>query len=322
MATKNLNRLFSTAPMMRYSHNHARHLWQLLCPNALLYTEMIMAQAIVRGNREKYLTLSPQQQAVALQLGGNHPITMTQAAKVGEQMGFDEININCGCPSPRVQSGQFGAVLMTTPSLVAELVHDIKNAVSIPITVKCRIAVDDMDEGKGLDDFTTLMQQAGVDALIVHARRAWLKGLNPSQNRTVPPLNYPRVALLQKDFPTLPIVLNGGLQSIEDIALYAKQFSGVMVGRAVCQRPYMLAQLHASLFNKPALSRQQVLLAYLCYVRELPLSQWRRALTAAGGLFHGMANRKYYHRQLSINSLSDLKQLEYTIKSEAQWGAS
>lgn len=319
MTAITLNRRFSTAPMMRFSHTHARHLWRLLCPQSLLYTEMIMAEAIVRNKSGQYIRFSPPQHPVALQIGGNDPLSLANAAKIGEQMGFDEININCGCPSPRVQNGQFGAVLMTTPSLVGDIINRIKNTVSIPVTVKCRLAVDDMDEKTDLDIFTATVQKAGVDALIVHARRAWLKGLNPSQNRSVPPLNYHRVKQLQQSFPTLPIVLNGGLESVDDICLYANQFSGVMVGRAICRRPYLLTELNSTLFNASPICLQPVLLTYLQYVRGLPLSQWHRALTTVGALFHGMPNRKSLHRQLLITSFDELNQLEYTLQNHEQW---
>lgn len=317
--TSPLNRRFCTAPMMRYSHNEARYLWHLLCPSALLYTEMIMAEAVIAGRcRAVATTPAP----VALQLGGNNPQRLALAAKIGEEMGFSEINLNCGCPSPRVKSGSFGAVLMHSPTLVGEMVATIKNQVHIPVTVKCRIAVDNMDEVTGLNDFTQAVAAANVDALIVHARKAWLQGLNPAQNRTVPPINYPRVTALQQTFPTLPIILNGNLTAVQDIAFYAEQFSGVMVGRAICRQPYLLADIAAALFRHSPLSRQQALMQYLDYLCGQPSAQWQRALTTAIGLFYGLSHKKFYARQLSqlrLNSLADLNRLQHNLQHDERW---
>lgn len=300
---------FCVAPMMRYSHRHARQFWRLLCPPALLYTEMLTADAVRFGPRERLLALPSGQSPVALQLAGNQPAVVAEAAKIGEDYGYAEINLNCGCPSPRVQNGDIGACLMAKPATVAAMVEAIRRAVQIPVTVKCRLAIDDMDCASGLDDFVRPLQAAGCNALIVHARRAWLKGLNPAQNRRVPPLDYARVHRLKADFPTLPIILNGGLNSTDEAAAHLSAVDGVMLGRAICRRPYLLAEVVQRVFAQTPPSRRQVVLAMLDYVGGLPMGEWRRALMPLIGLYHGMPNNKYYRRCLSGAPATAVKQL-------------
>ena len=297
---------------MGYSHHHARLLWRRLCPQALLYTEMFTAAAVIHNDR----LLSPpaQQQPVALQLAGNDAAALARAAVRGEEAGYAEINLNCGCPSPRVRRGAFGACLMATPSVVAAAVAAMKRAVSVPVTVKCRLAIDDMDADAGLDNFIAAIQNAGVDAVIVHARRAWLKGLNPAQNRTTPPLDYARVRRLKQNFPALPIILNGGVQTVEEAAAQLSGVDGVMLGRAVCRHPYLLAAAAQRFYGDTPPDRREVLLFMLDYVRRLPAAQWRRAVAPLARLYHGAPDNKLYRRLLATPTPAALQQLEQ------QWG--
>ena len=295
---------FATAPMMSYSHRHARYFWRLLCPPALIYTEMLLAAALCRGARAHLLDRPPLPAPLALQLGGSEAAEMTAAAKIGEDAGYAEININCGCPSPRVQKGAFGACLMQTPARVAALVAALKQAVRIPVTVKCRLAVDGMDAEEGLRAFTAEVAAAGCDALIVHARRAWLQGLNPAQNRTVPPLNYARVRRLKSEFPALPIILNGGLQTVaEAAAALASGMDGVMIGRAVCREPYLLADAARRIFAVPPPSKVEVLEAMRAYVAALPAAERRWALSSLAGLYRGEANSRRYRQALAAGEI-------------------
>lgn len=303
-------RRFCTAPMMSHSHKHARQLWRLLCPPALIYTEMLTADALLYGKREHLLDRKPPPSPVALQLGGSDPARMAQAAKIGEDAGYVEININCGCPSARVKKGAFGACLMRAPAQVAEMVAAMKNAVRVPVTVKCRLAVDGMDAEQGLDGFAAAVRDAGGDALIVHARRAWLQGLNPAQNRTVPPLDYARVRRLKVRFPSLPIVLNGGLQTLDEAAAQQEAVDGVMLGRAVCRRPALLAAAARRFFGAPPPDKWQVLEQMRAYVAALPLRERRWALSSLAGLYHGEANGRLYRQALATGEIAIPQRLE------------
>lgn len=291
-------RRFCTAPMMSYSHKHARRLWRLLCPSALIYTEMLMAEALLFGKRRHLLDAPPMPALLALQLGGNAPAQLAQAARIGEEAGYVEINLNCGCPSARVRKGAFGACLMLQPALVGEMVQAVKSAVRIAVTVKCRIAVDGMDEEGDLDEFVAAVQAAGADALIVHARRAWLNGLNPAQNRNVPPLNYARVHRLKRTFPDLPMVINGGVHSVEEAAAQLQVMDGVMLGRAVCRRPFLLAQAGEAIYGLPPLDKAQVFETMRAAVAGVPPRERRWALSALAGLYHGEAHSKRYRQSL------------------------
>ncbi|HTV96730.1 MAG TPA: tRNA dihydrouridine(20/20a) synthase DusA, partial [Steroidobacteraceae bacterium] len=239
------------APMMDWTDRHCRYLHRLYAPHALLYTEMIVSAAIVRGNAQRLLAHDPLEQPLALQLGGSDPRELEAAARIGEAAGFAEINLNVGCPSDRVQRGAFGACLMLRPELVAECVTRMRAAVvSVPITVKCRIGVDERDDYQFLSDFAGAVVQAGVQALIVHARAAILRGLSPKQNREIPPLNYPHVQRLKREHPQLPIVLNGGMSDVASVsAQLAAGLDGVMLGRAAYHRPALLAELERSVLD-------------------------------------------------------------------------
>ena len=284
---------------MRYSHRHARRLWRFLCPPALLYTEMISACAVLNGNTKRLLTLDDNSSPVALQLGGCEPAAMAQAAAIGESFGYDEININCGCPSPKVQKGAFGANLMKTPARVADIICAVKNTVSLPVTVKCRTAVDDEDADEFLGTFASAVIAAGADGLIVHARRAWLSGLNPAQNRNIPPLDYDCVRRLKSSLGDFPVMVNGGIQNIDDVRREMTWANGVMLGRAVMREPYLLAQLSEKLFALNAPTRQAALAYALEAAKRESPSEWRRLAQSLSGLLHGCANSRLYRRSLN-----------------------
>ena len=292
------DRKFCAAPMMRHSHRAARALWRFLCPRALLYTEMLSPDAVLRGNRLSQEDAA-EQAPLALQLGGCDPRKMAQAAQVGEQVGFAEVNINCGCPSGRVQRAEFGAVLMNKPDCVADMVRAMKDAVSIPVTVKCRIAVDNMDSESGLNIFAAALADAGADALIVHARKAWLDGLSPAQNRGVPPLNYGRVHRLKLDFPDVPIVINGGLQTVSDISRELNHVDGVMMGRAIVRNPMMLAEISETIFGAEKTPTRREALEKGAALAMLNPREWRRTLSALAGLGHGTRNARAFRNALA-----------------------
>ena len=231
--------------MMGYSNRHGRYFWRLLNPKALLYTEMIVATALLRGNRSRLLAYHASEQPLALQLAGCRAQELAEAASVGEAYGFVEINLNAGCPSPRVQQAGIGAVLMRDAQKLAELIAALRAQVSVPVSLKCRLALDDQDSEARLDALTRLLVAAGLNKLIVHARRALLKGLGPKANRSVPPLDYDRVYRLKASFPELEIILNGGLQSPEQIDSALQHTDGVMLGRAACSKPWLLSELHS-----------------------------------------------------------------------------
>ncbi len=245
-----INRRLSVAPMMDWTDRHCRFLHRLYAPHALLYTEMVTAAALVRGDAPRLLEFDPAEQPVALQLGGADPTELAAAARLGAAAGYAEINLNCGCPSDRVQSGAFGACLMLDPQRVADGVRALRAAVSVPVTVKCRIGVDAEDGYEFFRRFAATVIEAGAAALIVHARAAWLKGLSPKENREVPPLKYDYVDRLKAEFPAVPIVLNGGITSVEQAnAAVARGLDGVMIGRAAYHRPAFLAELERALLD-------------------------------------------------------------------------
>ena len=243
---------FSVAPMMDWTDRHCRFFHRLMSRRARLYTEMVTTGAVIHGDRERLLGFDPCEQPVALQLGGSDPAALAQSARIGEDYGYSEINLNCGCPSDRVQNGAFGACLMREPVLVGECVAAMKAAVKIPVTVKCRIGVDEQEPREALWAMAHAVVIAGADALIVHARKAWLQGLSPKENRDVPPLDYALVHELKRDFPQLPVAINGGIRSLEEAAIHLPALDGVMLGRAAYQNPELLLGVDPLLFNEPA----------------------------------------------------------------------
>jgi tRNA-dihydrouridine synthase A len=289
------------APMMDWTDRHCRYFHRLLTPRARLYTEMVTSAALVRGKQPRLLEHSQQEHPLALQLGGSDPRELAQAARCGADAGYDEINLNVGCPSDRVQSGRFGACLMREPALVGECVKAMREAVSVPVTVKCRIGVDDQDDYAGLQQFTELMLDAGVEVLVVHARKAWLKGLSPKENREVPPLDYERVYRLKREFPQLVVVINGGITTVEQVRTHLAQLDGVMLGRAAYHDPYLLAQVEAALYGEPLPSRDDVLRRMRPYVeaelaRGTALKHISRHLL---GLYQGEPGARAFRRTIS-----------------------
>jgi tRNA-dihydrouridine synthase A len=292
--------------MMDYTDRHCRYLLRLLSPNALLYTEMVTAQALRHGDAERLLAFDGSEHPVALQLGGSDPELLAHAARLGEQYGYDEINLNVGCPSDRVQSGRFGACLMAEPVLVAECVGAMLEAVRVPVTVKCRIGIDDQDDYGFFERFIMTVAEAGVDTFIVHARKAILQGLSPRENREIPPLRYEVAERLKREHPALCVVLNGGLQTLQQVRDWLPRFDGVMIGRQAYQDPYLLAIIEHELLADAswAPQREQVVEAYADYIARMlgaghRLSQMVRHLQ---GLYCGLPNARVWRRYLGEQS--------------------
>ena len=258
----------SIAPMMDRTDRHYRYFMRQISRRVLLYTEMITSQAIIHGDRHKLLDFSPEEKPLILQLGGDNPTELANCAKIGEDWGYDAINLNVGCPSPRVQNGNFGACLMTQPELVAEAVAAMQQAVEIPVTVKHRIGVDECDRYEDLVNFVRIVSEAGCTNFSVHARKAWLQGLSPKENRDVPPLRYQDVYRLKQDFPNLFIEINGGITTLKQIEAHLKSVDAVMVGRAAYDRPYLFATVDRDIFgeNTAVRSRQEIVEAMLPYI--------------------------------------------------------
>src|SRR5580700_2732034 len=247
-----LDRRFSVAPMMDWTDRHCRVFHRLMTRRARLYTEMLTTGAILHGDRARLLGFDSCEHPVALQLGGSEPSDLAAAARIGEDFGYDEINLNVGCPSDRVKDGRFGACLMAEPALVARGVAAMKQAVGIPVTVKCRIGIDDQDPEIALDELARSVVAAGADALIVHARKAWLNGLSPKENRDIPPLDYNRVYRLKAAQPGVPVVINGGIGSLEQAKQHLAHVDGVMLGRAAYREPWRLLAVDTEIFDEPA----------------------------------------------------------------------
>ena len=293
--------------MMDWTDRHCRFFHRLLTRRALLYSEMITTGAVIHGDRARLLASDPAEQPVALQLGGCDPRALAECAAIGESFGFAEINLNVGCPSDRVQEGRFGACLMAEPALVGDCVAAMKAHVRVPVTVKCRIGVDDQDPEEALDALTAAVERAGVDALIVHARKAWLKGLSPRENREVPPLDYDRVYRLKAAHARLPIVLNGGVASVEEAAEHLKRVDGVMMGRAAYQEPWRLLAVDAQLFGDaaPAPDAKSAAMALIPYIdRELARGARLHAITRhVLGLFRGVPGARAFRRHLATEGV-------------------
>lgn len=296
----------SVAPMMDWTDRHCRVFHRLLSKRTLLYTEMVTTGALLHGSAQRHLAFHTSEHPVALQLGGSEPSALAVAAKMGEDWGYDEINLNVGCPSDRVQNGAFGACLMATPDVVAEGVAAMKNAVGLPVTVKHRIGIDDRDSYEELHHFVSTVAVAGCETFIVHARKAILKGLSPKQNREIPPLRYEVVQRLKQDFPGLTVVLNGGVKTLEDTQAHLTWADGVMIGREAYQHPYLLASVDSQVFGEDTLppSRREVMAAYLPYVEEMLaqdvyLSHLTRHIL---GLFAGHSGARHWKRTLSERS--------------------
>ena len=294
------------APMLDCTDRHERYLLRLISKHAVLYTEMITTGALIHGDTPRFLDFDSFEQPVALQLGGSDPDDMTRSAELVQQWGYDEVNINVGCPSDRVQSGSFGACLMKSPELVAQNVKQMSAAVDIPVTVKCRIGVDDQDEKDALWGLVDASANAGCDVFIVHARKAWLKGLSPKENRDVPPLNYELVYKLKEAFPELEIIINGGINTIVDGQEHMEHVDGVMVGREAYSNPYLLSDVDRAFYNDDSevRSRDQVMRDYMDYVDRrigegCRLNQLSRHIV---GLYHGEPRSRLWRRHISQNA--------------------
>jgi len=289
--------------MMEWTDRHCRFFHRALTRRALLYTEMLTTGAVLHGDRARLLGYNTAEHPLALQLGGADPAALAQCARIGAELGFDEINLNAGCPSDRVQDGRFGACLMAEPTLVGDCVAAMKAAVAIPVTVKCRIGVDEQDPEEALEAFANSVEQAGVDALIVHARKAWLKGLSPKENREIPPLDYARVYRLKEAHPRLPIVLNGGIAGLDDALSHLTRLDGVMMGRAAYQDPWRLLAVDPLLFGEPSpfASVKAAAMALVPYIeRERAEGTRLHAITRhLHGLFHAVPGARAFRRHLA-----------------------
>ncbi|SFG59005.1 tRNA dihydrouridine(20/20a) synthase DusA [Methylobacterium gossipiicola] len=298
---------FSIAPMMAWTDRYCRAFHRTLSRRARLYTEMVTSGAVIHGPRETLLGFGAMEHPVAVQLGGSDPADLAQAARIAEGFGYDEVNLNVGCPSDRVQDGRFGACLMREPALVADCVAAMKAAVRVPVTVKCRIGVDEQDTEIALDALTRAVVAAGVDGLVVHARKAWLQGLSPKENRDVPPLDYARVARLKQANPALPIAINGGIATIADAEAHLAQVDGVMIGRAAYSDPAILLDVDPVLFGEaaPAADAYAAVAAFEPVLADFLQTGVRlHAVTRHMlGLFNGRPGARAYRRHLSTRAL-------------------
>lgn len=303
MAIKRIDRRLSIAPMMDHTDKHFRYFMRLLSKHAVLYTEMITTGALIHGNRKRFLDFNSIEHPLAIQLGGNNPDDLSECAHIAESEGYDEINLNIGCPSDRVQNGQFGACLMSNTKLVGDCVNRIQSNVKIPVTVKTRIGIDEQDSYEFLHDFVKTVSEAGCNAFIIHARKAILNGLSPKQNREIPPLNYERVYKIKRAFPSLNITINGGFTELNHIKSQLQHVDGVMVGRAAYQNPFMLVEADQALYDDPStsLSREEILYRFRQYVAEqVGLGVNIKSLTRhIIGLYQGQPGARQYRRKLS-----------------------
>lgn len=294
---------FCVAPMMDWTDRHCRYFHRLLSRHARLYTEMVTSSALLHGRWQRLLHFDPAEQPVALQLGGSEPQALAHCARMGADYGYAEINLNVGCPSDRVRTGRFGACLMAEPERVAACIAAMRAAVHIPVTVKTRIGIDQRDSYTELVDFIGQVAEAGCDVFIVHARKAWLQGLSPKQNREIPPLDYARVYRLKRDFPQLGIVINGGISDVQQASEHLRQVDGVMLGRAAYQQPYLLAEVDQRLFgsSRPIPQRQEVLAELIPYLQRqsdqgVALKCMTRHIL---GLYQGQSGARRWRRHLS-----------------------
>jgi tRNA-dihydrouridine synthase A len=300
--------------MMEWTDRHCRYFLRLISKRTLLYTEMVTADAILRGDRNRLLHFHPREHPVALQIGGSDPNALAEAARICVDFGYDEINLNVGCPSDRVQSGRFGACLMAEPERVADLIGAMGASANVPVTVKCRIGIDDQDAEESLDRFIDAVAQGGCRIFILHARKAWLEGLSPKENRDVPPIDYDRVYRIKARRPDLTIIVNGGIESLGEAVDHLAHVDGVMLGRAAYQDPYLLAEVDHRLFGsaEPPPSRLDVLDSFMAYAESelahgVRLNQMTRHIL---GLFHGQPRARAFRRVLAENAHLDGARVE------------
>lgn len=312
----------SVAPMMDWTDRHFRYFMRLISPNARLYTEMVTTGAIIHGDADRFLRYDESEHPLALQLGGSDPYELAKCAQLGKTYGYDEINLNCGCPSDRVQKGMIGAILMTKPDLVANCVEAMQEKIDVPVTVKCRIGVDDQDSFEFLEEFVDKIANKGCKTFIIHARKCWLKGLSPKENREIPELDYPRVKLLKTKFPNLCIILNGGLTNLDQIKESIDVLDGAMIGREAYTNPYFMAEVERKIFgNHQILGREKVAKEMIKYAQlqakehQTPIKSITRHIL---GLYHHQKGAKSWRRTLSTlpyEKNADEKVIEAAIKS-------
>ena len=314
-----MNRKVSVAPMMDCTDRHERYFLRLISKNVLLYTEMIVSEAIDRGDKKKLLSFNLKEKPVALQIGGSSPTLLGNAAKLGEDFGYDEINLNLGCPSKKVQKNKFGACLIKEPNLVAECLSKMQSSTKLPVTVKTRIGYDDVEDYESLYNFINLLKSTGVKTFIIHARKAMLGKFTPKQNLNIPPLKYEMVYRLKKDFKDLEIIINGGISTADEIKKHLKKTDGVMIGRSVYQSPYLLADIENEIFkNQNILSRQEVIEKLIPYVKEeiKKGTRMNQIMRHTLGLFHGQTGSSYWKRYLSENMCvrdADIKKIDHIM---------
>ena len=302
-----MKRTISVAPMMDCTDRHARFFLRLISKNVMLYSEMVATKSALHGDRKKILGYSPEEKPLALQVGGSDKKELAEVAKIAEDMGYDEININLGCPSKKVQKNMFGACLMKEPNLVSECINEMVNSCSIPVTAKTRIGFDDTEDFDYLNKFILKIKEAGSTTFIIHARKAILKGLTPKQNLNIPKLNYEMVYKIKKENPDLEIIINGGISKIEEIKNHLKICNGVMIGRAIYQNPYFLIEIEREIFNvKENPTREEVAEKLLKYLeKEVKLgTKVNHIMRHTVGLYHGQIGSKNWKRYLSDNMMA------------------
>ena len=314
-----MNRKVSVAPMMDCTDRHERYFLRLISKNVLLYTEMIVDEAISRGNKKKLLEFNINEKPVALQLAGSSPKLLSKASKIGEDFGYDEINLNLGCPSKKVEKNKFGACLMKEPNLVADCLSEMQNKTRLPVTIKTRIGYDDVEDYESLHNFISTLKLTGIKTFIIHARKAILGKFTPKQNLNIPPLKYEYVNRLKKDFQDLEIIINGGITSTDQIKEHLDNVDGVMIGRSIYHSPYMLADIENQIFNNSeVLTRQEVVEKLIEYVKEEIKKGTRlnQIMRHTLGLFHGQTGSSFWKRYLSENMCvrdADVKKIDHIM---------
>ena len=299
-----MNRKVSVAPMMDCTDKHERYFLRLISKNVLLYTEMIVSEAIDRGDKNKLLSFNLNEKPVALQLGGSSPKLLANASKIGEEFGYDEINLNLGCPSKKVQKNKFGACLIKEPNLVADCLNEMQSKTKLPVTVKTRVGYDDVEDYESLFNFVKLLKSTGVKTFIIHARKAMLGKFTPKQNLNIPPLKYDMVYKLKKDFKELEIIINGGITSTNQIKEHLNKVDGVMIGRSIYHSPYILADIEKEIFNNNNnLSREKIIKELVLYVKDeiKKGTRMNQIMRHTLGLFHGQTGSSFWKRYLSEN---------------------
>ena len=314
-----MNRLVSVAPMMDCTDRHERYFLRLISKNVLLYTEMIVSEAIHRGDKKKLLEFNIKEKPVALQLGGSSPKLLSNAAKIGEEFGYDEINLNLGCPSKKVEKNKFGVCLMKEPNLVADCLIKMQASTNLPVTIKTRIGYDDVEDYENLYNFISILKSTGVKTFIIHARKAILGKFTPKQNLNIPPLKYDYVYKLKNDFPNDEIIINGGITKVDEIQSHLNKTDGVMIGRAAYHTPYLLADIEREIFeNNNIPSRQEVIENLIPYIKQEIKKGTRlnQIMRHTLGLFHGQSGASYWKKYLSKNMCvrdADIQKIDHIM---------